>query len=142
MERKEKTEKHGVIFALFDGQKLQLEKRVEIGDPYYGYTIVPGGSLKSGETVEEALRREVREEYDVRALSYKKLGINFAVEPDGTLNLRHVYLVTKWKGKLSSPEGRNIHFETTFGKARVLCGHPVTQQILDLVERGLSAQDH
>lgn len=73
-ERRTVSEKHGVIFALWDGMKIQLEGRTMPGIKFYGYTIVPGGAVEISETLEEALSREVREEYGVEVLEYKKLG--------------------------------------------------------------------
>jgi hypothetical protein len=47
-ERKEQTKKHGVIFALWDGNKIQLEKRNKPTGKFFGYILVPGGELNKG----------------------------------------------------------------------------------------------
>ena len=134
-------EKHDVIFVIFDGQKIQLEERVKKEDVFYGYTTIPGGKMESGETLESALEREVDEEYGVKVLKSRKLGIIQSVERDGRLNFRHVYIVSEWGGNLSNPEGRNRHLEATIQEAKEICIHPISQRILDLVEEGLSTQD-
>ena len=95
VERGEQIEKHGVIFALWDGEKIQLEERKKIGGKFFGYILVPGGAVEEGETLKEALFREVGEEYGVKALSYRKIGIYPNIEDNGILNVRHLYLVTK-----------------------------------------------
>jgi len=130
VETEEFPEKHGVIFALFDGEKIFLEKRIERSDRLFGYTIVPGGGLEKGETVEEALIREVVEEFGVRPIKYIKLGDVFNSDI-GVLNVGHVYIVTEWKGEIDNPEGRNEHLTETLAEARNLCAHPVTQRIVD-----------
>lgn len=45
-ERRELIEKHGVIFVLWDGKTIQLERRSETTDKFFGFTIIPGGVLK------------------------------------------------------------------------------------------------
>jgi len=133
VESSEITEKHGVVFILWDGEKIQLEKRLEEGTEFFGYTIIPGGAIETSETQEEALLREVCEEYGVVPSEYRKVGIVDTIEQNGTLNFRHVFLVTGWNGQLSNPEDKNEHIKTTLEEARKLCTHPISQRILDLV---------
>ena len=137
-ERREKTEKHGVVFALWDGNKIQLEKRNKPNGKFFGYILVPGGGVEQGETLEKALLREVREEYKVKALIYKKLGNYPSIEDDGILNVRHLYLVTKWLGILSNPEDLNDHIEATLEEAFEICKHPLSQVFLKRIQKELS----
>jgi len=136
-ERKETCEKHGVVFILFDGNKLQLEERMKPQDQYFGYTFIPGGKIEDGEEICSALRREVMEEYGVTLKEGFGLGDIQGVEDGGVLNVRHIFLVTSWDGTLANPEGKNRHIEATFSEARELCKHPVSQKILDLFEAKL-----
>lgn len=138
IEMKKKNEIHGVVFAIVRGGKICLEKRTNPDKSFYGYTIVPGGRIKSGETQEEALLREVQEEYGVEANLYRKVGIVDSVEEGGLINFRHVFLVTSWKGRLSNPERRNKHLRIPLEKARTVCTHPISQRILDQVNKALS----
>lgn len=44
------------------GGRFLLQRRSKAGDPYEGFWELPGGKMRQGETVEAALRRELREE--------------------------------------------------------------------------------
>lgn len=136
------SEKHWVINVLLQNNRIQLEKKLEENKPMFGYTIVPGGSINSNETQVKAADREILEEYGVKALNTKKIGIVHNIGPNsGIYYFRHVFITTKWDGNLSNPEGRNEHIEVTLREARELCKHPISQQILDLVETELSRQN-
>lgn len=141
VERKGLTEKHGVIFVIYDGQKIQLEKRVNKNDKYYGYITIPGGMVEQGEAPQNALVREIREEYGATFVNAKELGGVESIEGDGQPNFRHVFLVDGWSGRLSNPEHENIHIKATIEQARKICKHPVTQRALDLVEAELFRQN-
>lgn len=80
----------------------------------------------------------MREEYKVKVLIYKKLGNYPNIEDDGILNVRHLYLVTKWKGTLSNPENTNGHIETTIKEAFKVCKHPLSQIFLKRIQKELS----
>lgn len=140
-ERREVGEKHGVVFAVVKNGIIQLEERLKLGSKYFGFTIIPGGGVEPGETLEETMLREFKEEYDATAVKYKELGSVLATEEDLTINVRHVYLVSDWVGTLSNPENRNGHIEKTLEEARILCTHPISQRILDMVEDELSRQN-
>ena len=45
---------------IFDGDKILLVERA--GEPLKGYWSLPGGLLETGELIEDAVRREIREE--------------------------------------------------------------------------------
>lgn len=131
-------EKFGVIFAIWDGKSIQLEKRLKLGSKFFGLTIVPGGGVETGETYQMAMKREVSEEYGVKATEFEPIGVVRDVEEGGIMNIRHVFLVTKWEGRLSNPERvKSKHLKATIEEARVLCTHPISQRILNLVEVNL-----
>ena len=50
----------GVGALIFDGDSILLVERA--GEPLKGYWSLPGGLLETGEMIEDAVRREVREE--------------------------------------------------------------------------------
>jgi len=130
----------GVVFAIVKDGFIQLEKRLKVGSALYGYYIVPGGKMDPGEKEKRALVREVEEEYNVIVSKCKKLGV-IESEVIGGVSTRHIYMVTNWLGELKNPEAMNEHCEATLTEARKLCKHPITQQILDLVEAELLRQN-
>ena len=50
----------GVGAIIFDGDKVVLVERA--GEPLKGWWSIPGGLVETGELIEDALRRETREE--------------------------------------------------------------------------------
>lgn len=140
IEHREAPEKHGVIFALIQNGNISLEKRTEKGTKFFGYTLIPGGAIELDESIDEAIRREVWEEYKVRIKAYRYLGPIPSIESDGTRNYRHVCVVTDWKGRLSNPEKRNKHITVSLQEARLVCKHPISQQILMRVTASVQAR--
>lgn len=134
-----RTEKFGVIFVIWDGG-IQLEERVDPQDVYFGYTIIPGGGCKNGETYEKTLKREVREEYGVVPTEFQQVGV-IRTEEEWGVNFRHIFLVTAWEGELENVEDKNLHLRTSLKNAKELCIHPVSQTVLSFVEGYLSRQD-
>ena len=69
------------------------------------YYVLPGGGVEEGETVEEAVIREVKEETSFDAKINKKLLEKF---DDYDKRMHHFFLITDFSGdmKLGGPEAR------------------------------------
>lgn len=65
----------------------------------------PGGAVEPGETVEEAVVREVLEETNMRVLKQKVFGYLEAFEPERTLQTRSVCIVEPIGEFVSDPDG-------------------------------------
>ena len=65
----------------------------------------PGGGVEPGETVEEAVIREVFEETNMRVLKQKVFGYLEAFEPERTLQTRSVCIVEPIGEFISDPDG-------------------------------------
>lgn len=80
------------------------------GKPYAGWWEFPGGKLEAGESVEEALDRELHEELGIRIAACSVFdAIEFSY-PHARVML-HFRLVTAWSGEPRSREGQSLSWQ-------------------------------
>lgn len=97
----------GVLVAP-DGAFL-LTSRPE-GKVYAGYWEFPGGKLELGESVEEALRRELREEIGITIGTAHPWREKLVDYPHALVRL-HFCKVFDWSGELQMHEGQQHRWE-------------------------------
>jgi len=97
----------GVVIA--PGGEYLLTSRPE-GKVYAGYWEFPGGKLEVGETVEQALRRELQEEIGItigQAHAWRESLVDY---PHALVRL-HFCKVFDWVGELQMREGQQFTWE-------------------------------
>lgn len=67
---------------------------------------IPGGHMELGETQEQTLLRELKEELDIVPTSYFHLCSLY--HPTGELQLIHYYVVNRWQGEVLSLEADEV----------------------------------
>jgi 8-oxo-dGTP diphosphatase len=92
----------GVLIAP-DGRFL-LTSRPE-GKVYAGYWEFPGGKLEAGETVEQALRRELQEEIGITISAARPWREKLVDYPHALVRL-HFCKVFDWSGEMQMHEGQ------------------------------------
>jgi len=69
--------------------------------PFIGYWVLPGGHVEYGEKVEEAIKREMKEELGVLVKIKKMIGVYSNPKRDPRYHtVSVVYLLKKGKGKI------------------------------------------
>jgi 8-oxo-dGTP diphosphatase len=97
----------GVLIAA-DSRFLLTSRPV--GKVYAGYWEFPGGKLEAGETVEQALRRELQEEIGIsigQAHAWRDALVDY---PHALVRL-HFCKVFDWSGTLHMHEGQQFSWE-------------------------------
>ena len=84
-----------------DGSFLLTSRPV--GKPYAGYWEFPGGKLEAGESIEEALSRELNEELGLTMGEAKAWKVEVVDYPHALVRL-HFFKVTQWSGELQMKE--------------------------------------
>ncbi|KAF0207602.1 MAG: hypothetical protein FD171_1661 [Actinobacteria bacterium] len=80
--------------VVIDGKILLVRQR-RTGEPYY---LLPGGGVDAGETLAEALTREVREETGLDVALARPLFISDTIEPGGTRHVVNITFLTEVTG--------------------------------------------
>ncbi|MDQ0043767.1 (deoxy)nucleoside triphosphate pyrophosphohydrolase [Variovorax boronicumulans] len=126
----------GVLIRLAD-DALLLSTRPE-GKAYAGYWEFPGGKIEAGETVEEALRRELQEELGITIAGASVWKVTEHDYPHALVRL-HWCKVTAWTGEFEMREGQAMAWQQLpLDVAPVLPGAlPVLEWLVQ--ERGLPA---
>lgn len=98
------------VGILSDAQGRFLLTSRPPGKVYEGYWEFPGGKFEPGETVEQALRRELHEEVGIwvgRVHSWRVQEFDY---PHARVRL-HFCRVYQWEGKLVMREGQTMAWE-------------------------------
>jgi 8-oxo-dGTP diphosphatase len=95
--------------ALFDADgRVLLAQRPE-GKPMAGLWEFPGGKVEIGETPEDALKREMREELGINICDHCAAPLTFVSHAYEQFHLLMLlYVCRKWDGIPTALEGQNI----------------------------------
>lgn len=114
---------------IIDGPQVLLVLRAN--PPLQGYWGLPGGRVELGETVEQALLREVREETGLEVSIERYLGYRDAIDRDESGRVRYHYVVQYFAAR---PSGGALVAADDAAEARwvplaQLPGLPVTDAV-------------
>ena len=96
------------VLVLPDGAFL-LTSRPD-GKVYAGYWEFPGGKLEAGETVEQALRRELQEELGITIGPAELWKVQMVDYPHALVRL-HFCKVRQWEGELQMREAQSFAWQ-------------------------------
>lgn len=94
----------GVGALIFDSDSILLVERA--GEPLKGYWSLPGGLLETGELIEDAVRREVREETGLEVEPVYRFDIFERIMRDDQGHAEYHYVLVDYVCKVTGGEAR------------------------------------
>ena len=128
------------VGVLMQGEAFLLTSRPE-GKVYAGYWEFPGGKLEAGESVEQALRRELQEELGITIGAPQVWKTQMVDYPHALVRL-HFCKVWDWQGELQMREAQSHAWQSL--PVAVVPVLPGTIPVLAWLaqERGFSGSTH
>lgn len=77
-----------VAALIYDNEKVLIAKRSTGDFNVFGKWEFPGGKVESGETEEQAIEREIKEEFELEIKANKYITNNICKYPTKTVNLK------------------------------------------------------
>ena len=97
--------------ALIDSEHRVLIAQRPEGKPMAGLWEFPGGKVEAGETPEQALFREIKEELAIEICLPCLMPLNFASHTYEAFHLlMPLYMCRKWDGEIEPREGQKIEW--------------------------------
>ena len=107
----ERTPVDVAVGVLIDAEGRFLLTSRPAGKVYAGHWEFPGGKLEAGETVEQALRRELHEELGIDIAAVQAWKIELMDYPHARVRL-HFCKVFEWAGSFEMREQQSMAWQT------------------------------
>lgn len=119
-----------VAGILIERAKFLVEKRRDEEDADPGYIEIPGGHVDKDETLEDALRREMKEELgiDIEKVVLVQKGLYTAT--NGERGRIHYFHIEKWKGKIVSNEAERVYWESDVSNLTIIPDRRAVRRVL------------
>jgi mutator protein MutT len=98
---------------LIDDSRVLVERRRANDDSDPGVIVLPGGHVNKGESLEQALRREMREELGIQVEKMKFAFTRTYTASNGEKQRIHYFHIEEWKGKIESREAESVSWESS-----------------------------
>jgi len=123
-----------VVGIILNGDKFLVERRRldEKVDP--SIVCLPGGHVKAGESREEALRREMREELGIKVKGLKFICENFYIASNGERQRAYCFLVTEYEGKPVCKSAQEIFWKSNIENLSLEVDKKTIVKVRELIE--------
>ena len=131
--RKQATEcVSGVMIS--DGAVL-VERRRADDDADPGLVLLPGGHVEVGESLNQALKREMREELGIRIEKTTPIRVRYYTASNGERQRIHYLHIKDWKGKIRSNEAETVYWESDISHLSDTIERKIVLKLLSQVSR-------
>jgi 8-oxo-dGTP diphosphatase len=120
-----------------DGRVLMQQRRH--GAEHGGLWEFPGGKVEPGETLEESLRREIREELGIELVAKALQPLSFAATPTQPYVIL-LYTCREWRGTPACLDGETIGWftpEEVLALAMPPLDVPLAEALLEMAKRAI-----
>ena len=90
-----------------------VEKRRADDEADPGLTLLPGGHVESEESLDQALKREMREELGIRVEKTTPLHVRLYTASNGERQRIHYFHIKSWNGEIRSNEAERVYWESS-----------------------------
>ena len=101
--------------VLTRGVAVLVERRRADDEADPGLTLLPGGHVEPEESLDQALKREMREELGIRVEKTTPLLVRLYTASNVERQRIHYFRVMAWKGKIQSGEAETVYWESNIG---------------------------
>jgi mutator protein MutT len=124
-----------VAGVLLDKRMFLVEKRRHDDEADPGYVEIPGGHVDSDETLEDALRREMKEELEIDISTAKLMQRSLYVATNRERQRIHYFHVEKWAGRIVSREAERVYWESEVSNLSIAPDRKAVRRILKVENR-------
>src|SRR6266566_2942932 len=122
----------GVLIG--DGSVL-VEKRRADDDADPGLVLLPGGHVEVGESLNRALKREIREGLGIREEKITSIRLRLYTASNGERQRIHYFRIKDWKGKIRSNEAESVYWESDIRHLSDVIERKIVLKLLSQVSR-------
>ena len=115
---------------LVEERKVLVERRRDDDDADPGLIEIPGGHVDPDETLEDALRREMKEELGIDVKKAKLVQKSLYTASNGERQRIHYFHVKKWNGRIKSTEAERVYWESKISNLGVIPDRRAVRKIL------------